>query len=164
MRPDQIPEIERVGRVVPRGGLNPLGSDTASVAATAPAQGVELEEFEANPKLMRFRAKRTDDVEFIVDVEFLVHVIKVLVAKHSITITPDDIEEMLSYFGEVVVKTTQQTYMVRDAEEPGCCGMSKAQQERVMTVIKSAALNGLNLARNVPDMLGFLTRIGVSIL
>jgi hypothetical protein len=120
------------------------------------------EEYDANPKICKFKAKRADDHEYIVDVDFLVHVIRVIVENHN-TLTPIDVEEMLSGFGEVSVKTQQQTYMTRDVE-PGCCGMSATQKEHVMTVIKSVALNGLNLAKHIPDMLSFLTKIGVSIL
>jgi hypothetical protein len=152
----------------PAGGIDPLCTvrevelpeirDDVDIVFQQPS-----EEYEANPKICKFKAKRADDHEYIVDVEFLVHVIKVIVENHNITFTPADVEEMLSGFGDVSVKTAQQTYMTRDVE-PGCCGMTATQKEQVMTVIKSVALNGLNLAKHIPDMLSFSTKIGVSIL
>jgi hypothetical protein len=153
----------------PAAGIDPLCSVVRETELPEIHDDVDIvfqqasEEYDANPRICKFKAKRADDHEYIVDVEFLVHVIKVIVENHNITITPSDVEEMLSGFGEVSVKTVQQAYMERDVE-PSCCGMSATQKEHVMTVIKSVALNGLNLAKHIPDMLSFLTKIGVSIL
>jgi hypothetical protein len=181
---------KRIGKVIPRGEAfvhegaiqaNAANANTIQITnvvggeATPPAAGIdpmrsgpvielpEIEEYDANPKICKIKPKRTDEQEYIVDVEFLVHVIKVIVENHNITITPVDVEEMLSGFGEVSVKTVQQTYMERDVE-PSCCGMTATQKEHVMTVIKSVALNGLNLAKHIPDLLSFLAKIGVPIL
>jgi hypothetical protein len=67
------------------------------------------DDLDANPKLRKFKAKRTDQVEYIVDVAFLENVIKVLIDNHNINITPQDIEAILSPFGECVGKSTIDT-------------------------------------------------------
>jgi hypothetical protein len=147
----------------PTPGIDPLCSLPVVESHELPDIPESNEEFDVNPKLCKFKVKRMDEQEYVIDVEFLVHVIKVLVENHNITITPADVEEMLSQFGDVSVKTQQQTYTTRDVE-PTCCGMSSKQQEHVMSVIKSVALNGMNLAKHLPEMLTFLTKIGVPIL
>jgi hypothetical protein len=81
------------------------------------------EVLDPNPKLHRFRAQRLDNVEYVADVAFLEHVLHTLITNHSITVTPADIEAMLSYFGDCAVNTRIEHYMTRDVDvEPTCCG------------------------------------------
>jgi hypothetical protein len=122
---------------------------------------LELEEFNTNPQLRRFRVKRIEEVEFVVDVEFLEHLIRVLIERHNIVVDAEDVEAIMSYFGECVVKTHEERIMTRGVDV-GCCGCSKAEQEKVMKVVKSVVVNGLNLVKHVPALLEFMRGIGLS--
>jgi hypothetical protein len=52
--------------------------------------------------------------------------------------------------------------MARDANiEPTCCGMSEKQQEKVVEVIKSIAINGLSLVKHLSELLSFLADMGI---
>jgi hypothetical protein len=121
---------------------------------------LELEEFNTNPQLRRFRAKRIEEVEFVVDVEFLEHVIRVLIERHNIRVEAEDVEAIMSYFGECVVKTKEERFTTRGVDV-GCCG-SKAEQEKAMKIVKSVVVNGLNLVKHVPALLEFMRGIGLS--
>jgi hypothetical protein len=89
------------------------------------------EVLDPNPKLHRFKAQRLDNVEYVADVAFLEHVLHTLITNHSITVTPADIEAMLSYFGECAVNTTIEHCMTRDVDaEPTCCGTTQKQREQ----------------------------------
>jgi hypothetical protein len=168
MKPERIGKIMRVA---PKPGIDALASEQEldmicreaeppeNIQATASA---ETEDFDENPKLKRFRAKQLNQVEYTVDVAFMENVIRVLIDNHDITITPKDIRDILTPFGDVVVKTQVMSVQNRSVEDLNCCGCSKKQQEAAQ-VVKSIALNGLSLAKHIPDLLGFLGKIGISI-
>jgi hypothetical protein len=181
MKPERIGKIIRV---VPKAGIDELASECASsrappeqeldmicreveppenIQATAPA-AAEMEDFDENPKLKRFRAKQLNQVEYKVDVAFMENVIGVLIDNHDITITPKDIRDILTPFGDAVVKTQMIPVQSGSVDEDlNCCGCSKKQQQEAVEVVKSIALNGLSLAKHIPDLLGFLGKIGISI-
>jgi hypothetical protein len=120
------------------------------------------EVLDPNPKLHRFRAQRLNNVEYVADVAFLEHVIHTLITNHNITVTPADIEAMLSYFGECAVNTRIEHCMTRDVDaEPTWCGTTQKQREQAIEVIKSVVLNGLNSAKAIPSMQQFLGRLGI---
>jgi hypothetical protein len=132
-------------------------------------RAVELDEIleadevpDPNPKLHRFRAQRLDNVEYVADVAFLEHIVHTLITNHSITVTPADIEAMLSYFGECAVNTRIEHCMTRDVDvEPTCCGTTQKQREQAIEVIKSVVLNGINIAKSIPSMQQFMSRLGI---
>jgi hypothetical protein len=148
----------------PRGAQMDLVCREVEPPNSIQATTAELEDFDDNPKLRRFRAKQLDQVEYVVDVAFLENVIKVLIDNHSISITPQDIEAILSPFGECVVKTEHILVKSRGIDEDlNCCGCSKKQEQEAVEVVKSIALNGLSLVKHIPDLLGFLGKIGNNI-
>jgi hypothetical protein len=148
-------------------GVEPPGASTfgagaiGAIQATAP---MELEDLDENPKLRRFRAKQLDQVEYVADCDFLRNIIKVLIQNHNITITPLDLEGIFGVWGDVVVNTRIEHVIERDIDvEPKCCGCTKAQQERAVEVIKSILLNGMNVAKTLPDVVKFLSGLGLAI-
>jgi hypothetical protein len=131
----------------------PSGDDAASAAPE--------EEWEQNPPLKRVRARRIQEAEYIIDVAFLSHIIKTLIEHHGITITPADVETILSYFGEADVRTERQTLKTRGKKKKGgCC--SDIEPDEVIEVVKKVALNGLSIAKHIPDLLSFLSSVGIS--
>jgi hypothetical protein len=154
---EQTQELEMicVGVAPSPGALDAMGSVQSAV---------ELEDLDDNPKIKRFRAKALDQVEYVADCDFLRNIIKVLIQNHNITITPQDLEGIFGVWGDVVVNTRIEHFIERDVDiEPGCCGCSKAQQEKAVEVIKSILLNGLNVAKSLPDIVKFLSGMGLNI-
>jgi hypothetical protein len=118
--------------------------------------------FDPNPKLHRFRAQRLDNVEYVADVQYLEHIVHTLITNHSIVVTPADIEAMLSYFGECTVNTRIEHVMSRDVDvEPTCCGTTQKQRDEAIEVIKSVVLNGLNIAKSIPSIQQFMSKLGL---
>jgi hypothetical protein len=180
MKPERIGKIMRVA---PKASIDALASEQelemkvippiensiddivasgakGAIDAGIPAADDDLVE---NPKLKRFRAKQLNQVEYTVDVAFMENVIRVLIDNHGITITPKDIRDILAPFGDAVVKTQMIPVESRGVEDLNCCGCSKKQQQEAVEVVKSIALNGLSLVKHIPDLLGFLGKIGISI-
>jgi hypothetical protein len=123
----------------------------------------ELEDFDQNPKLKILKAKRFyDDKQVVIDVGFLIHVIKILIEHYHITICKTDIEEILTYFGTCEVGTKKQIIKTRDVEPATCCGMKEIEIEKIVTIIKKIVLNGCNIAKYFPALVDFLVEIGVS--
>jgi hypothetical protein len=131
----------------------------------APIAGTDDEVLDPNPKLHRFRARRAGSLEVVVDVEALTHIIHVLIDNHSIVVTPKDLEDVLSYWGEPTVKTERVVVQSRGVPVVGggCCACTDEQKEEVIETIKSIALNGLSLVKNMPDLLGFLGKLGLGV-
>jgi hypothetical protein len=129
---------------------------------SAAVSGADCEEFDQNPRLRKFHAKRLEEQEFVCDVEFLRNIIKVLIVNHHISITPQDWEDILGVWGDVVVKTTDRRITSRDVE-PTCCGTTAKQKEQILTVVKSIMLNGLSLAKHLPAVVSFLGEIGIAL-
>jgi hypothetical protein len=159
--------MTKVGKIVansrPAAGLDALGSSVVS-------DGQELEMICHEPERQscaphKFRAKQLSDVEYTADCEFMEHMVKVIVENHNIKITPQDIEDILSYFGEVNVKTQLIQVQSRDVDvDAGCFGCGSTEQKReAIEVVKSVVLNGLNVLKSLPDLVQFLGRIGVGI-
>jgi hypothetical protein len=158
--------MTKVGKIVanirPAAGIDALGSSVAS-------DGQELEMICPGPERPgaphRFRAKQLSDVEYTADCEFMEHMVKVIVENHHIKITPQDIEDILSYFGEVNVKTQFVEVQSRDVDvDVGCFGCGSAEQKKeAIEVVKSLVLNGLNVLKSLPDLVQFLGGIGVRI-
>jgi hypothetical protein len=160
---------------LPRLGASTFApSEPPAIAAPIPSpkgmkeRAIELDKIlddeilDPNPKLHRFRAQRLDNVEYVADVAFLEHVLHTLITNHNLTVTPADIEAMLSYFGECAVNTRIEHYMTRDVDaEPKCCGTTAKQREQAIEVIKSVVLNGLNIAKSIPSMQQFMGRLGI---
>jgi hypothetical protein len=173
------------GAVEPSGGINIMGTNpdmeretggpehwglgTSEFTPRSSADNVEIttaaEPLNPNPKLHRFRAKRSDELEVIVDVEALTHIIHVLIDNHSIIVTPKDLEDILRYWGDPTVKTELVAVQSRSVPVAGggCCACTDEQKEEVIETIKSIALNGLNLVKSLPDLVSFFARLGLSI-
>jgi hypothetical protein len=152
----------------PTGGIEPLASSVRILAAEPQLDAIAPDilgdnVLDPNPKLHRFRAKRSDELEVVVDVEALTHIIHVLVDNHSIAVTPKDLEDILSYWGDPTVKTEQVVVKSRGVSTGhSCCSMTDDQREEVVETIKSVALNGLNLVKALPDLVTFLGKLGLA--
>jgi hypothetical protein len=120
-----------------------------------------LDEFPTNPKLKRIHTNKVYDAEYTIDVEFLKHVIQVLIENHGIVLTAGDVKRIVSYFGDVRVKVKKQVVKVRDADV-GCCTGS-IDREAVVEVIKKVVLNSLNVVKHIPELVEFLGSIGITI-
>jgi hypothetical protein len=140
--------------IVPTPGFDALGSVQADDSDDIV--------YESNPKLRRFKAKRSDQLEIVIDVAFLQHIIKTIIENHGVVLSPKDTEDILGYFGECVVKTEHVAVLPRGAEEPRC-GCSKKQQQEFMDVVKSVLLNGMKLGTQMPQFVQFLGNLGLSI-
>jgi hypothetical protein len=119
-------------------------------------------EFPANPKLKRVHTNRIYDADYTIDCDFLKHVIAILISHYNIQLTRLDVQSIVSYFGEVAVKTKKQKIKVRDVDAAsGSCGGAAAREE-IVELIKKVSLNGLSIAKHIPDLLEFLKSIGIS--
>jgi hypothetical protein len=125
----------------------------------------EIESFDQNPKLKRFKARTLREAEFNVDVEFLRHCIHTLIVKHNITITTVDVEAIMSFFGPVEIRTSRKHIVEREPREPkcGCFGGSERTTDRIVEVVKKVIVQGVNIAKYVPALVDFLTELGISL-
>jgi hypothetical protein len=104
-----------------------------------------------------------DEAEYIIDCDFLKHIINILIQNHSITVNKMDLDNILSYFGDVDVRTRKERIMEREVGESGCCGCSEKTRDKIIEVIQKVVLNGLSIAKHIPDLAEFLGSIGVSL-
>jgi hypothetical protein len=136
----------------------PATTDTTD--RTAP---IELEEFDANPRLKRFRAKRADNLELTIDVAFLKHLIHVLIENHSISISPKDTQCIMSFFDtDCEVRIKKRKIIERSAGEPTCCGTTEYEREVIVDTIHKIIVGGLNVLKTAPQFISFLAELGVS--
>jgi hypothetical protein len=141
----------------------PPAAPTSQEKNDKEAAPVELEELDQNPRLKIIKAKRFyEDQQVVIDVQFLIHVIKTLITHYHITISKTDIEGILAYFGDVEVGTKKSVIRTRDVEPATCCGMKEVNVEKIITTIKKIVINGCNIAKYFPELVEFLTEIGVS--
>jgi hypothetical protein len=134
-----------------------------SPATTTTTTEIELDEFVENPKLKRFRAKRADKLELTVDVSWLKHVIHVLIANHSITISPRDVHDIMQYFdSDCEIRVKKKRVVERSASEPTCCGTTEQEREVVIETISKIIVSGLNIIKTSPPFIGFLTELGLA--
>jgi hypothetical protein len=129
---------------------------------------IELEALDSdlvdNAKLKRFRAKRADNVEITIDVNWLKHVIHVLLVNHSVTVTAADIHDFMAYFDEdCEIRTRKRKIVERDIEPNRCCGFTEKQREKIIEVIDKIIVSGLNLIKTAPKFIAFLSELGLSL-
>jgi hypothetical protein len=128
----------------------------------------ELEDLDGdlvdNANLKRFRARNTRNAEFTINVDFLKNVIRVLLTNHSITITSQDIHDIMAFFGEVEIRTKKRKIVEREVDpEAGCCGLSKQQKESIIEVIQKILVLGINISKYCPQLVEFLHELGINI-
>ena len=123
----------------------------------------ELEIIHENVPLTKFRERATPKASFVVDVAFLRHVINTLIANHSIVSTSRDLEEILSFFGEVELRRERQVVLKRAPKKSVLCGCSADDVEQTVEMVGKILVNGVNLAKNMPKFLEFLGGLGLSI-
>jgi hypothetical protein len=64
----------------------------------------------------------------------------------------------------VEVRTEHQTILSRDIDlEPTCCGTTSKQKHQIIEVITKILVNGVNIAKNLPEFVSFLNGLGISI-
>jgi hypothetical protein len=75
-----------------------------------------------NVNIRHFEAKPEDLFKLDVDVNFLKHVIKILITNHHITTDHKDLSDILMYFGDVDIKAEQQHIKSRGVKNKRLCG------------------------------------------
>jgi hypothetical protein len=122
----------------------------------------EVEVLTENIPLQRFRKKAESRSDIVVDVAFLRHVIQVLITNHGIITTPRDLEQILSFFGDVDVRRERQVVKTRSAKNKGgCC--SDVDVDEVVEIVQKVLVNGVNIIKQMPRFIGFLQELGLSI-
>jgi hypothetical protein len=122
----------------------------------------EVEIINDNIPLQRFRKITDTQPDSVVDVRFLRHVIQVLITNHNITTTPQDLENVLSFFGDVDVRRERQVVKARSAKNKGgCC--SDVDVDDVMEIVSKVLVNGVNIIKSMPKFIQFLEDLGLSI-
>jgi hypothetical protein len=117
--------------------------------------------FTKNPLLNVIKPSRVHrDTEINIDVNFLKHVIKVLLTNHNITIDNKDIEDILKYFGDVEIITNKEIIKTRDVKSRGFC-CCDVDQEEIITFIKKILLNGYNIVKYLPELVEFIDELGL---
>jgi hypothetical protein len=97
----------------------------------------------------------------VVDVRFLKHVIKTLITNHNIITTPHDLECILSYYGDVEIKTNKQVIQHRGVKKKSVC--SDVDSDEVIEIVNKVLVNGVNIVRKVPDFIAFMQSLGLSL-
>jgi hypothetical protein len=125
----------------------------------------EIESFDQNPKLKRFKARTLREAEFNSDVAFLRHCIQTLIVQHGITITAADVESIMGFFGPVEMRTSRKHIIEREPPEPTCLcfGGSERTTDKIVEVVKKVIVQGVNIAKYVPALVEFLTELGISL-
>jgi hypothetical protein len=118
--------------------------------------------FEQNPRLRICREVERPPPEFIIDVEFLRHVINTILLRYNITLNNKDIKAILGYFGDVTIETRKQVIKERAIGEAGCCGMTEKETEKIIDTIKKLYVESINNIKHVPSLIEFLHNIGIS--
>ena len=114
-----------------------------------------------NPEFKRFRFRATDQLEFAADVRFLKHVIKTLIENHHITTDVKDLNDVLSYYGDVEVRTDRQVVQHRGVKRAGLC--SSVDADEVIDIVQKVLVNGVNIVKRVPDFVQFLSELGLTL-
>jgi hypothetical protein len=122
---------------------------------------LECEDLCDNVDLKRFRFHNNDKLDLTVDVKFLRHTIKTIITNHNIITTPKDLEDILSYYGEVYVKTDHQRVLTRAPKKSGGCWSSDEIEQFVDTVTK-ILIGGVNITKKMPAFINFLSELGIS--
>jgi hypothetical protein len=140
----------------------------AAAATTAVEQSSlelhEIESFDQNPKLKRFKARTLREADFNIDVAFLRHVIQTLIVNHNITITAVDVQAIMSFFGPVEMRTSRKHIIEREPAEPCLCfGGSERTTDKIVEVVKKVIVQGVNIAKYVPALVEFMTQLGITL-
>ena len=123
----------------------------------------DVETINENVELVRFRGKASEELNIVVDVAFLKHVIKTIMTNHAIISTTKDLEDVLSYFGEVELRCEKQTVLTRAPKKSGMCGCSADEIEQTVDIISKVLVNSVNVVKRVPAFVEFLMGLGLSI-
>ena len=103
--------------------------------------------------------RRTPEQNIVVDVNFLKHVITVLISNHSIATDVKDLEDIFSYYGNVEIRTQKQYVQTRGTKKRGIC--SNVDLDDVIDVVQKVVVNGINILKKVPDFIGYLETLGI---
>ena len=129
-----------------------LASSVATANTDVLATPVDVE-----PK--RFAVQNYACADFIVSVGFLKHIIAVLVRNHSITTDAKDLNDILSYFGEVDMRVSAVQH--RSVKNKGWC--SNVDIDDIVEVVQKVLVNGVNIIKRVPDFVEYLQQLGIAI-
>jgi hypothetical protein len=122
----------------------------------------EVEVLAENIALQKFRQRPTKETTFVIDVNFLRHVIKTLLVNHNITTTPQDLDDVLQFFGDVDIRRERQAVRTRSVKKSGVC-CSDIDADDVVEIVSKVLVNGVNLVKQMPRFITFLQELGLSI-
>jgi hypothetical protein len=148
---------------IPESTAEPTPMVQSQVQAVESLELHEIEEYPPNPRLKRFRTRNPREAEFLIDVQFLRHVIQTLIVKHEITITAEDVQAIMSFFGEVEIRTHKRKIVEREVKEAGCFCSGEKTIEKIIEVIKKIIVAGINIRKYCPDLVSFLSELGISL-
>jgi hypothetical protein len=122
----------------------------------------EIESWDENPRLKRSKARNLREAEFTIDVAFLRHVIQTLITRHEITITSQDVHDIMAFFGDCEIRTSKRKVVERGVDG-GCLCFSAKDTERIIEVVKKVLVLGVNIAKYCPDLMAFLNELGITL-
>jgi hypothetical protein len=162
---EEKPDTAKMERLDETPTIEPKADTSFKVSPPGPRRSVKItdEEFEQNPRLRICREVEVAPPEFIIDVSFLRHVITTILTRYNITLANKDIQGILAYWGDVTIETRRQVIKERTAGEPGCCGISEKEIEKIVETIKKLYIEGVNVIKHVPALIKFLSDIGINI-
>jgi ribosomal protein L24 len=114
-----------------------------------------------NVDLLRCPVKNDMHDDFIIDVKFLKHVINVILTNHHITTDTNDLRDILNYYGEVDMRTTKEVVKTRGVKKRLLCG--NVDTEDVIEIVQKVLVNGVNIAKRVPDLVDYVQKLGVNL-
>jgi hypothetical protein len=112
-------------------------------------------------ELLRCPVKTQVYDDFVVDVKFLKHVINVILSNHHITTDTSDLRDILSYYGDVDMRTSTEIVKTRGVKKQGLC--SNVDVDDVIEVVQKILVNGVNIAKRVPELVEYIQQLGISL-
>ena len=129
--------------------------------ALASTFDINTDDLQSNQDIKRFEIKSETHEPIVIDVKFLRHVIDTLIRNHNITTTPQDLTDILTYFGEVDIRTQKQTIQTRGVKSWWSC--SDVDAAEVVETVSKILVNGVNIVKRVPDFISYLSNLGIAI-
>jgi hypothetical protein len=111
-------------------------------------------------ELLRCPVKNIVYDDFVVDVKFLKHVIHVILSNHHISTDANDLRDILSYYGEVDMRTSTEIVKTRGVKKHIC---SNVDVDDVIEIVQKILVNGVNIAKRVPELVEYIQQLGITL-
>jgi hypothetical protein len=111
------------------------------------------------PHFLKIRPPTTPSIILPVH-PFLKHVINVILSNHHITTDISDLRDILSYYGDVDMRTSKEVVKTRGVKK-GLCG--NVDVDEVMEIVSKILVNGVNIAKRVPELVEYIQQLGISL-